>query len=75
MGRRNYFKPVAGLLLCGALAVFALNRTLTPGPNGQAPNAQPNADASTPAVSARDAMATRGHEPKTEIVGRVMRGA
>jgi len=75
MGRRNYFKSVAGLPLCATLAVFALNRTFKPGPSGPSPDGQSGAGASTPAVSARDAMATRGHEPKTEIVGRVMRGA
>src|SRR2546422_9305166 len=71
MGRRNYFKSVAGLLLCGTLAVFALNKTLTSGPNGQSPNGQLNAGASTPAVSARDTMTTRNPEPKTEAVERV----
>ena len=75
MGRRKHFKPVAGLLLCGTLAVFALNRTLTPGPNGQAPNAQPNAGAPTPAVSARDTVTARIPEPKPEAVERVMCGA
>src|SRR5262249_31968953 len=70
MGRRVYFKPLAGLLLCGTLAVFALNRTLTPGPN-----AQPNAGASTPAVSARDTVTARNPEPKPETVERVMCGA
>ena len=60
MGRRNYFKSVAGLLLCATLAVFALNRTFTSGPSGQAPNAQPNPGDSTPAVSARDTVAERG---------------
>jgi hypothetical protein len=75
MGRRNYFKSVAGLLLCGSLAVFALNRTLAPGPNLQAPNAQPNAGASTPAVSARDTVTARNPEPKPEAVERVMCGA
>jgi hypothetical protein len=75
MGRRNYFKSIAGLALCGTLAVFALNRTLTPGPNGQAPNAQPKAGASTPAVSARDTATARNPEPKPEAVERVMCGA
>ena len=75
MSRRNYFKSVAGLLLCGTLAVFALNRTLAPGPNGQAPNAQPNAGASTPAVSARDTVTARNPELKPEAVERVMCGA
>src|SRR5215475_8125583 len=59
MGRRNYFKTAAGLLLCATLAVFALNRTLTPGPNGGSPNGQPNAGAPTTAVSARDTVTTR----------------
>jgi hypothetical protein len=67
MGRRNYFKSVAGLLLCATLAVFALNRTLKPSPNGESPNVQSNAGASTPAVSARDTMTTRNPEPKTEV--------
>src|SRR5215510_271336 len=75
MSRRNYFKSVAGLLLCGTLAVFALNRTLTSGPNGQAPNAQADAGASTPAVSARDTVTARNPEPKPEAVERVMCGA
>ena len=75
MGRRNYFKSIAGLALCGTLAVFALNRTLTPGPNGQSPNGQPNAGAPTPAVSARDTVAAPILEPKPEAVGRVICGA
>ncbi|HEV2666475.1 MAG TPA: hypothetical protein VG324_16270 [Blastocatellia bacterium] len=75
MGRRNYFKSVAGLLLCATLAVFALNRTLTPGPNWQSPNGRPNASASAPAVSARDTLTTRNPEPKPEAVERVMCGA
>ena len=75
MGRRNYFKSLAGLLLCGALVAIALNRTLMPGPNGQAPNAQSNAGASTPAALARDTALARNPEPKTETVERVMCGA
>src|SRR5262245_58771278 len=75
MGRRNYFKSVAGLLLCATLAVVALNRTLTSGSSGQAPNAQPNAGDSTPAVSARDTVTAPIPEPKPEAVGRVMCGA
>ena len=75
MGRRNYFKSVAGLALCATLAVFALNRTLTPGPSGQAPNAQPIAGDSTPAVSARDTVTAPIPEPKPESVGRVICGA
>jgi hypothetical protein len=74
IGRRNYFKSVAGLLLCATLAVFALNRTLTPGPNGQAPNAQPNAGAPPP-VSARDTVTGLDPGPKPEAVERVMCGA
>src|SRR5687768_60720 len=66
MGRRNYFKSVAGLLLCATLAVFALNRTLKSGPGGQAPNAQPIAGDSTPAVSARDTVTAPILEPKPE---------
>jgi hypothetical protein len=62
-------------LLCATLAVFALNRTFTSGPSGQAPNAQPNSGDSTPAVSARDTVAERDLEPKPEAVGRVMCGA
>ena len=80
MGRRNYFKSVAGLLLCATLAVFALNRTLQPSPNGQSqngqsPNIQSNAGASTSAVSARDTVTARNPEPKPEAVERVMCGA
>ncbi|HEU0173144.1 MAG TPA: hypothetical protein VFV58_02685 [Blastocatellia bacterium] len=75
MGRRNYFKSVAALLLCATLAVFALNRTLQPGPNAQSPNIQSNAGASTSAVSARDTATARNPEPKPEAVQRVMCGA
>jgi hypothetical protein len=75
MGRRNYFKSVAGLLLCATLAVFALNRTLRPSPNGQSPNNQSNDGVSTSTVSARDTVTTRNPEPKTEAVERVMCGA
>ena len=75
MGRRNYFKSVAGLLLCATLAAFALNMTLQPGPNGQSPSSQSNAGASAPAVSARDTRTTRNLELKPETVGRVQCGA
>lgn len=80
MGRRNYFKSVAGLLLCATLAAFALNRTLTSSPNGQSPNeqspsAQSNAGAPTSAVSAIDTVTTRNLEPKPEHVERVLCGA
>ena len=75
MGRRNYLKSVAGLLLSATLAVFALNRTLTSGQGGQAPNAQPIAGDSTPAVSARDTVTAPIPEPKPESVGRVICGA
>jgi hypothetical protein len=75
VGRRNYFKSVAGLLLCATLAAFALNRTPRPCPNGQSPNNRSNAGASTSAVSARDTVTTRNPEPKPEAVERVMCGA
>lgn len=75
MGRRNYFKSVAGLLLCATLAVFALNRALQPSPNGQSPNSQSNTGASTPAVSARDTITTSNLELKPEIMERVLCGA
>ncbi|HEY7179870.1 MAG TPA: hypothetical protein VIC84_00560 [Blastocatellia bacterium] len=75
MGRRSYFKPVAGLLLCATLAVFALNGTLHPSPNGQSPNIQSNVGSSTPAVSARDTLTARSPEPSSETVERVMCGA
>jgi hypothetical protein len=75
MGRRNYFKSVAGLLLCATLAAFALNRTLLPSPNGQSPASQLNAVAPTSAVSARDTVTTRNPELKPEIVERVLCGA
>src|SRR5215813_12319712 len=55
MGRRNYFKSVAGLLLCATLAVFALNRTLKPSPNTRSNDDSP--------VSARDTVTTRKPEP------------
>ncbi len=75
LGRRKYFKSVAGLLLCASLAVFALNRTLQPGPNGQSPDSQSNAGAPASAVSARDTVTTRNPELKPEIVERVLCGA
>jgi hypothetical protein len=68
MGRRNYFKTVAGLLVCGALAVFALNRTQPPNSNGRLSNGAPT-------VSARDTVTTRKGEPEPEAVERVMCGA
>jgi hypothetical protein len=68
LGRRNYLKTVAGLLLCGALAVFALNRTRLPNPNVRLSN-----DDST--VSARDTVTTRKLEPEPEAVERVQCGA
>ncbi len=73
MGRRNHLKSVAGLLLFATLAVFAWNRPLPPGPNGQSPSGQANAGA--PPVSARDTMTTRNAEPNTGAVERVMCGA
>lgn len=75
LGRRSYFKSVAGLLLCATLAVFALNRTLQPGPNGQSPNGQSSAVASTSAVSALDTVTTQNLELKPEIEDRVLCGA
>ena len=67
MGRRNYFKTVAGLLLCATLAVFALNRTQPPNPNGRSNDDSP--------VSARDTVTTRKPEPGPETVERVPCGA
>ncbi|MCG3164215.1 MAG: hypothetical protein JMDDDDMK_05701 [Acidobacteria bacterium] len=67
MGRRSYFKPAAGLLLCATLAVFALNRTRPPD--------QPNSDNQTSFVSARDTVTTRKSEPETATVERVLCGA
>jgi hypothetical protein len=58
MRRRNYFKSVAGLLLCATLAVFALNRTPQTG-------LQSNAGAS--AVSALDTVTNRTPEPKSGV--------
>jgi hypothetical protein len=75
MGRGNYFKSIAGLLLFATLAALALNRTLQPGPNGQSPNIQSNAGASTPAVSARDATVTRNLELNPKAEERVQCGA
>lgn len=67
MGRRNYFKSAAGLLLCATLVVFTLNRRLPP-------NIQSNAAAS--AVSAFDTAPNRKNpEPKPEPVELVMCGA
>jgi len=65
MGRQSYFKPLAALLACATLAVFALNRSQPSNPNHQ-----PN-----PSVSARDATATQNPEPKPEPVERVLCGA
>jgi hypothetical protein len=75
IGRRNHFKSIAGLALCATLAVFGVNRTLPPGQNGQSPNIQSNAGASTSAVSALDTMTKRNSELKPEAVERVMCGA
>lgn len=75
MGRRNYFKSVAGLLFCATLAAFALNGTLQTGPDAQSPNSQSNVGASTSPVSARDTMTTRNPELKPEPVERVLCGA
>jgi hypothetical protein len=74
-GRRNYFKSVAGALLCATLAVFAFNRTLPPSQNGQSPNIQSNAGASISTVSALDTVTNQNAEPKPEAVERVMCGA
>ena len=68
MGRRNYFKTAAGLLLCATLAVFAFNRTPPPNPNGRLSN-----DDSP--VSARDTVTTLKPRPESEAVERVMCGA
>jgi hypothetical protein len=70
MGRRNYYKSVAGLLLCATLAAFALNRALSP-----SPNVPSNAGASIPMVSARDTVTTPKPELKPEPVERVLCGA
>jgi hypothetical protein len=75
MGRRNYFKSVAGLLFCATLAVFALNRTLPPSQNSQSLNIQSNAGASISTVSALDTVTNRNAEPTPETVERVMCGA
>ena len=75
MGRRNYFKPAAGLLLCAAVAVFALNRAQPSNPNSQSPNERSSAGVPTPAVSARDTVTALKPEPKSEAVERVMCGA
>jgi hypothetical protein len=53
--RRNYFKSVAGLLLCATLAVFAFNRTPPPNITSQA---------GVSAVSAFDTVTDRNPEPK-----------
>ena len=68
LGRRIYFKTVAGLLVCATLAVFALNRTQSPNPSGRLSN-------DTPVVSARDTVTTRKPETEPEAVERVMCGA
>ncbi|MGH9940574.1 MAG: hypothetical protein ACREAM_30390 [Blastocatellia bacterium] len=70
MGRRNYFKPAAGLLLSATLAVFALNRPHPPNPNGRS-----NTGASASFVSARDTLTTRNPHPGPEAVERVLCGA
>ncbi|MGE0128851.1 MAG: hypothetical protein AB7U82_12295 [Blastocatellales bacterium] len=70
MGRHSYFKPAAGLLLCATLAVFALNRTDAPNPNGQS-----NASAAASSVTARDTMTSRKPEPEPETIERVLCGA
>jgi len=74
MGRRNYFKPAAGLLLSATLAVLALNRPDPPNPNGQSPNGSSDS-ASAPLVSARDTLTTRNPNPAPEAVERVLCGA
>jgi hypothetical protein len=78
MGRRNYFKSIAGLLLGATLAVFALNRSLPPSQNGQSPNIQSTASgagAPISTVSALDTVTNRNAETKPETVERVMCGA
>ncbi len=65
MGRQSYLKPLAALLACATLAVFALNRNQPPNPNHQ----------SNPSVSARDATATQNPAPEPEPVERVLCGA
>lgn len=75
IGRRNYFKSAAGLLLCATLAGLGLNRAVPPGPNDRFPNIQSNAGASTSAVSALDTVTRRVPETKREAVERVMCGA
>ncbi len=77
MGRRNYLKPAAGLLLCATLAVFALNRSEPPNTNGKASNGRSNPAVSTPAVSvsARDTLTNPNHDPDQSTVERVTCGA
>lgn len=70
MGRRSYFKPAAGLLLCATLAVFALNRTEAPNRSEQS-----NAGAAASSVSALDTATNRRLEPEPETVERVLCGA
>jgi hypothetical protein len=70
MGRRTFFKSVAGLLLCATLAAFALNRALSP-----SPNIPSNGVASTPIVSARDTVTTPKPELKPELAERALCGA
>ncbi len=70
MKRQSYFKPLAVLLLCASLAVFALNRTQPPNPGGPS-----SALTSTSTVSSRDATATQNPAPKSETTERVLCGA
>jgi hypothetical protein len=75
IGRRNYFKSVAGLLFCATLAGAGLYRRLPPSANDRFPNIQSNAGSSASAVSALDTLTRRNSEPKIETVERVMCGA
>jgi hypothetical protein len=70
MKLRSGIKPLAVLLLCASLAVFALNRTQ---PSGTA--TQSSAISSTPALSATDLIQPRNSVSKSEMAERVLCGA
>jgi hypothetical protein len=70
MGRLKYFKPVAGLLLCATLVVFALNRVDAPSRGEQS-----KVGATPPSVSALDTVTTRRPELESETVEHVLCGA
>ena len=78
MGRRNYFRTVAALLLCATLAAFALNipqPQKSKGPKEKTPNSQAIASQSAPAVSALDTVTKRNNDLAPAAVERVMCGA